>query len=295
MNLVNDLATDRIISEEGKKLTVKLRDDVVYSDGERLTASDVAFTFSKVRETTSYINLSNVKQVIAEDDYTVKFVLKGPDSTFEYTLARIATIPEHAYGPNYAKKNIGSSPFQLIEWQKGQKLIIEENPHYYGKKPNMKKVTFLFHNEEASFASGKRGEVDIARVSMNYIGQEVSGYTQRNIKTMDILSLSLPSEKEGAYKIDGTPIGNYITSDKSIRRAISYGVDQKNISENALNGGARPVYSHNPGMPWDNEANTIRDGDIQKAKSILKEGGWKDTDNDGIVEKDGLKAEFVCS
>lgn len=206
MNLVNDLATERTISEDGKEMTVKLRDDVLYSDGERLTASDVAFTFSKVRETTSYIDLSNVEQVIAEDDHTVKFVLKQPDSTFEYTLARIAIIPEHAYGPDYAKKPIGSGPFQLVEWQKGQKLIVEANPHYYGKKPIMKKVTFLFLNEDASFASVKRGDVDIARVSMNYIGQEVSGYTQRNIETMDILSLSLPSAKEGAYKIDGTPI-----------------------------------------------------------------------------------------
>ncbi|MEK4403989.1 ABC transporter substrate-binding protein [Sporosarcina sp. FSL K6-6792] len=292
-NIINDLATERIVSKDGKELTVKLREDVLYSDGENFTASDVAFTFEKVRENTSYIDLSNVKEVIAEDDYTVKFLLNHPDSTFEYTLSRIAIIPEHAYGADYAQNPIGSGPYKFVEWQKGQKLIIEANPLYYGKKPNVKKVTFLYLDLDASFAGAKRGEIDIARVSMDYIGKEIPGYTQRNLETMDIVSLSLPSVKSGTYELEGTPIGNDVTSDKAIRKALSYGIDRKGISENVLNGGGRPVYSHNPGMPWDAVENEIKDGDVKKAKKILQEGGWIDTNNDGIVEKNGLKAEFT--
>lgn len=293
MNLVNDLASERIVSKDGKELIVKLREDVLYSDGEKFTASDVVFTFEKVRETTSYIDLSNVIQVIAEDDYTVRFMLEHPDSTFEYTLTRIAIIPEHAYSDNYAQNPIGSGPYKFVEWQKGQKLMIEANPLYYGKKPNIKKVTFLYLDMDASFAGAKRGEIDIARVSMDYIGQEIPGYTQRSIETMDIVSLSLPTVKRGTHEMEGTPIGNDITSDRAIRRALSYGMDREGISRNALNGGARPVYSHNPGMPWDNEANNIKNADVDTAKKILQEGGWVDTDNDGIVEKNGLKAEFT--
>ncbi|MEV5025361.1 ABC transporter substrate-binding protein [Paenibacillus sp. LPE1-1-1.1] len=293
MNLVNDLAIERSVSEDGKELTVKLRNDVLFSDGEKLTAGDVAFTFGKVRETTSYIDLSNVKQVIAEDDYTVKFVLDHPDSTFEYTLTRIAIIPEHAYSEAYGQNPIGSGPYKFVEWQKGQKLVIEANPTYYGKKPNIKKVTFLYLDMDASFAGAKRGEIDIARVSMDYIGKEIPGYTQRSIETMDIVSLSLPTVKSGTYEIEGIPVGNDVTSDTAIRRALSYGMDREGISKNALNGGARPVYSHNPGMPWDNEANAIKNADVESAKRILQEGGWADTDKDGIVEKDGLKAEFT--
>lgn len=115
MNLVNDLATERILSEDGKKLTVKLRDDVVCSDGVKLTAKDVVFTFNKVKETTSYIDLSNVKEVIAKDDTTVDFILNHPDSTFEYTIARIAIIPEHAYSENYGQNPIGSGPYKFVE------------------------------------------------------------------------------------------------------------------------------------------------------------------------------------
>jgi peptide/nickel transport system substrate-binding protein len=202
-------------------LTVKLREDVLYSDGEKLTARDVVFTFAKVRETTSYIDLSNVIQVIAEDDYTIRFMLEHPDSTFEYTLTRIAIIPEHAYSDNYAQNPIGSGPYKFVEWQKGQKLIIEANPLYYGKKPNIKKATFLYLDMDASFAGAKRGEIDIARVSMDYIGQEIPGYTQRSIETMDIVSLSLPTVKRGTYEMEGAPIGNDVTSDRAIRRALS--------------------------------------------------------------------------
>lgn len=293
MNLVNDLATERRVSKDGKEVTIKLREDVLYSDGIRFTAKDVVFTFGKVRETTSYIDLSNIEQVIAEDDYTVKFMLVHPDSTFEYMLTRIAIIPEHAYSNNYAQNPIGSGPYKFVEWQKGQKLIIEANPLYYGKKPNIEKVTFLYLDMDASFAGAKRGEIDIARVSMDYIGQEIPGYTQRSIETMDIVSLSLPTVKRGTYEMEGMPIGNDVTADQAIRRALSYGMDREGISQNALNGGARPVYSHNPGMPWDNEANVIKNADVDTAKRILEEGGWSDTDNDGIVEKNGLKAEFT--
>ncbi|MBD2867294.1 ABC transporter substrate-binding protein [Paenibacillus arenilitoris] len=293
MYLVNDLAVERAVSEDGKELTVKLRDDVLYSDGVKFTASDVVFTFGKVRETTSYIDLSNVKEVVAVDDHTVKFVLEHPDSTFEYTLTRIAIIPEHAYGPDYAQHPIGSGPYKFVEWQKGQKLVVEANPLYYGKKPNIGKVTFLYLDMDASFAGAKRGEIDIARVSMDYIGKEIPGYTQRSIETMDIVSLSLPTVRTGTYEMDGMPIGNDVTADRAIRRALSYGMDREGISRDALSGGTRPVYSHNPGMPWDNEANVIPNADIDTAKRILEEGGWSDSDGDGIVEKDGIMAEFT--
>lgn len=293
MNLVNDLATERIWSEDGNKLTIKIRDDALCSDGVKLTASDVVFTFEKVRETTSYIDLSNVKGVEAVDDYTVDFILNHPDSTFEYTLTRIAIIPEHAYNDNYGQNPVGTGPYKFVEWKKGEKLIIEANPLYYGKKPNIDKVTFLYLDMDASFAGAKRGEIDIARVSMAYNHQEIPGYTRRNIETMDIVSLSLPTVKRGTYEMEGIPIGNDVTSDAALRRALSYAMDREGICANALNGAARPVYSHNPGMPWDNETNNIKNADIETAKKILKDGGWEDADGDGIVEKDGVKAQFT--
>lgn len=293
MNLVNDLATTRNLSKDGKKLTVKMRDDVVCSDGEKLTAKDVVFTFNKVRETTSYIDLSNLKEVIAKDDTTVEFILNHPDSTFEYTIARIAIIPEHAYGKDYAQNPIGSGPYKFVEWKKGEKLIIEANPLYYGKKPNMDRVTFLYLDLDASYAGVKRGEIDIARVSMNYNKQEIPGYTKRNLETMDIVSISLPTVKRGTYKMDGIPIGNDVTSDTALRRALSYAMDREGICTNALNGAARPVYSHNPQMPWDNQSNKIKNADIETAKEILQKGGWEDKDGDGIVEKNGVKAQFT--
>lgn len=293
MNLVNDLATTRNLSKDGKKLTVKMRDDVVCSDGEKLTAKDVVFTFNKVRETTSYIDLSNLKEVIAKDDTTVEFILNHPDSTFEYTIARIAIIPEHAYGKDYAQNPIGSGPYKFVEWKKGEKLIIEANPLYYGKKPNMDRVTFLYLDLDASYAGVKRGEIDIARVSMNYNKQKIPGYTKRNLETMDIVSISLPTVKRGTYKMDGIPIGNDVTSDTALRRALSYAMDREGICTNALNGAARPVYSHNPEMPWDNQSNKIKNADIETAKEILQKGGWEDKDGDGIVEKNGMKAQFT--
>ena len=91
----------------------------------------------------------------------------------------------------------------------------------------------------------------------------------------------------------GYKIGNNVTSDIAIRKALSYGIDREKIADEALNGFASPAYTECDGMPWWNEETVIQT-DVEQAKKFLDDAGWKDTDNDGIREKNGLKAEFNC-
>ena len=115
------------------------------------------------------------------------------------------------------------------------------------------------------------------------------------LDTIDVRGLSLPVvPNTGETSEDGNALGNNITADKSIREALNYGINRTAIAEGALNGFGYPNYdgiAHQ--LPWANEeVNEIQDGDIEKAKEILKSGGWEDTDGDGIVEKDGQKASI---
>ena len=86
--------------------------------------------------------------------------------------------------------------------------------------------------------------------------------------------------------------GNDVTSDVAVRRALSYGLDRQTIIDLALQGHGAKSYSLNDGLPWFNERTVIADGDIDAAKKILEDAGWHDSNGDGIVEKNGLKAEF---
>ena len=145
--------------------TVTLRDDVKFSDGEPLTAEDVVFTFETASNNGSVVDLNVMEKVEAMDEYTVKFTLKQAQSTFVNTLAATGIVPKHAYGADYAENPIGSGPYQFVQWDKGQQLIVKANPEYYDKKPYFKKVTFLFLSEDASFAAAQAGDVDLAAYS----------------------------------------------------------------------------------------------------------------------------------
>ena len=86
-------------------------------------------------------------------------------------------------------------------------------------------------------------------------------------------------------------MGNNVTCDIAIRKALAYGIDRQKVREEALNGYAVPAYSENDGMPWFNPESEIP-YDPEYAVKLLEEAGWKDSDGDGIREKDGVKASI---
>ncbi|QNU02655.1 ABC transporter substrate-binding protein [Peribacillus butanolivorans] len=293
LNIVNDIATSYKVNEDGKVWTVFLRKDVKFSDGQPLTADDVVFTFETATKNGSVVDLNGMDKVEAIDDYTVKFTLKEPQSTFVNSLVGTGIVPKHAYGADYAENPIGSGPYQLVQWDKGQQLIIKANPEYYEKKSYFKKITFLFLNEDASFAAAQAGKVDLAYIPAAFSNQEVPGMRLESVKTVDNRGIVFPFIKSGNFTEDGLPIGNDVTADPAIRHAINIGVDRKALVDGVLEGRGTPAYTSVDGLPWWNPDTVIKDADLDGARKLLKEAGWKDTDGDGILEKDSLKAEFT--
>ncbi|MEO0490163.1 MAG: ABC transporter substrate-binding protein, partial [Cyanobacteria bacterium J06659_2] len=123
LNLINDLATDYTVSEDSLTWTVMIRDDAVFSDGEPLTASDVAYTFNQAAESGGLTDVTVLEEAVAIDDTTVELRLKEPQSTFVNRLITLGIVPEHAHGSDYARNPIGSGPYQMVLWDEGQKLI----------------------------------------------------------------------------------------------------------------------------------------------------------------------------
>ena len=103
-----DLATDVETSEDGMTWTVTIRDDAKFTDGEALTAEDVAFTYNTLKETSSVNDFSMLKQAEAIDDVTVVFEMERPFAIWSYTMAVTGIVPEHAYGTDYGTHPIGS-------------------------------------------------------------------------------------------------------------------------------------------------------------------------------------------
>ena len=285
-----DLATDTSVSEDGLTWTVTIRKDVQFTDGEPLTAGDVAFTYNTVKETSSVNDFTLLDRAEALDDTTVVFHMTRPFSIWPYTMAAVGILPEHAYDSRtYGTNPIGSGRYMLKQWDQGQQVILEANPDYYGEAPKMKQVTILFMEEDAAFLAAQAGQVDVAYTSATYSDQNIDGYELAAYETVDNRGFNLPAVPEGTDE-EGRQTGNDFTSDVRVRRAINLGIDRQEMIDHVLNGYGSPAYSVCDQLPWYSEASEVA-YDPKEAGKLLDEAGWR-MGPDGVREKDGVKASL---
>lgn len=284
-----DLAEDMQVSEDGMTWTVTIREDVEFTDGEPLTAEDVVFTYNTVKENSSVNDFTMLKEAVAVDGKTVEFHMERPYSIWPYSMAIVGIVPEHAYGPDYGDHPVGSGRYIMKQWDKGQQIIFEANPDYYGEAPKMKKVTVLFMDEDAAYAASLAGQVDLAYTSASYSDQTIDGYELLAYETVDNRGINLPAVPASADE-KGNVVGNDFTSDVRVRRAINIGIDREEMIENVLNGYGTAAYSICDKMPWYNETAEVS-FDLESAKALLDEAGWT-AGSDGIRQKDGVRAEL---
>lgn len=286
-----DLATDVKASDDGLTWTVTIRNDAVFTDGEPLTASDVAFTYNTVKSTSSVNDFTMLDYAEAVDDSTVVFHMTRAFSIWPYTMAVVGIVPEHAYdSATYGANPIGSGRYILKQWDRGQQVILEANPDYYGEAPKMQRVTILFMEEDAAFLAAQAGQVDLAYTSATYSTEQVEGYSLAAYASVDNRGFNLPAVPAGETNQQGVAVGNDFTSDVLVRRAINIGVDRQEMIENVLNGYGTPAYSVCDQMPWYNPVSQV-EYDPEEAGALLDQAGWLMGD-DGIREKDGVKAEL---
>ncbi len=294
LDIVNDLATAYTISEDGFTWTVTIRDDAVFSDGEPLTAADVAYTFNKAAESGGLTDVTVLDEAVDTDDTTVELRLKQPQSTFVNRLITLGIVPEHAHGPDYARNPIGSGPYQLVQWDEGQQLIVEANPSYYGDVPGIQRLVFLFVEEDGAFAAAKAGQSQVASVPPSLAVQSIDGMTLYDVTSVDNRGLMFPYEPAtGRTTPNGDPIGNDVTADLAIRQAVNFAIDRQALVDGVLEGYGSPAYGPVSGLAWEEPEANIEDADPERAQEILAAGGWADTNGDGVLEKGDLKAEFT--
>ena len=291
--MVPDLATDYSISADGKTWTVNLRNDVKFSDNSTLDAEDVAFTFNKAKETKSELDLTNLANATAVNSTTVQFHLVEPRSTFIYDLRYLGIVPTEYNNSTYGQHPIGSGPYVLDHWDKGQQAIFKINNNYYDKKPYFTQITLVFPEESTWLELAKSNDFDVVPVATSALNQSVNGYQFVEKSAGRAQGVSLPYLPDtGAVYNDTYKIGNNVTADKSIREALNVGIDRNKMVDSVFSGHAKPEYTGVDTRDYANNASKVADANVNQAKQILEQGGWKDTNGDGIVEKNGTKASF---
>ncbi len=279
------------VSDGGRTYTYSLRPGVTFSDGKPFTADDVVFTYETILDektnNASKAELDALDAVEKKDDRTVVFHLKYPYAPFaERTVLPIA--PRHIAGKqdvnngSFTTKPIGTGPYVLTHWSKGEKLTFKANPTYWGGAPKVKNFTMAIIKDDDIRATRLRaGDLDGAVLPPDLAATFASDKGKKTLSatTFDYRDVTLPS-------------AHPVTGDRAVRRALDVAVDRPAMVKGILSGAGKPAYGPVPtDSPWFAKG-TERPRDLKKAARILDAAGWKQGD-DGIRHKSGQRASFT--
>lgn len=265
-------------SPDGLTWTATLRTGVTYSDGTPLSVQDVVFTYQSVLDpkvnTTIASNYDALAQVSAPDERTVVFRLKYPYAPFDQRLL-LGIVPRAAFTNGAATVDIntapfnsapvGTGPYTVTEWRKGDRMVLKANDRYWGKAPAVTTATLVFVTDDNARATRMAaGEFDATvlppKLARTY--QNRDGYRVVRNQSADYRGLGIPSELP-------------FTADPRVRRAINIGINRQAMIDTVLAGAGKPAAT--PISPylsqWYDAAAGFR-YDPAGAGRLLDEAGW---------------------
>jgi peptide/nickel transport system substrate-binding protein len=305
--LVPGLASSWDISDDGKDYTFHLREGINFHDGTPFNAEAVKYNFDRIKDPATmseyavdYLGSYTGTDVV--DDYTAVVHTDSPVASFlgglaEGWMCMVSPTAAEKWGPEEFQDHfVGTGPFIFKEWKRGEYIRVEKNPDYWGGPEffdhqglaYLDAIVFKFV-EEATVRTGtlETGEIHIA--------QEVQATDVAALEQdPNINVLIMPSPGTGIFLMFN--MSKAPTDDLKVRQAINYAIDQKAISDTLYQGVLGPSYGPlTPPTPcyWSG-AEQMYPYDPEKAKELLDEAGWTDTDGDGIRDKDGqpLRLDF---
>ncbi len=290
---VGDMATDWSVSDDALVYTFVLRPGVTFSDGTAMTAEDVTFTYETVKANQAEnekIDLTRLASVTAEGDDRVVFTLTEPYSPFLDTAAMLGIVPSDSYRSGaFDQMPVGTGPWRVIQYDPNQQIILAPNEYYYEGPPSIDRVTLVYMDGDTALTAARSGQLDVVMVSPNYATETVEGMTMVPLETMDIRNVSLPVQPE--QERGGVTVGNRVTSELAVRKALAIGIDREAMIQNAFNGIGKPAVGFTDNLTWaDGEG--YEDGRREEAMALLEGAGWVDADGDGTREKGGVACAF---
>lgn len=285
-----DLAESYDISPDGKVYTVTLRKDLQWHDGKPLNADDVIFTVQTIQNSRYRSPLRmNWHGVEIEklNDLTIRFTLRAPYAPFIENLTT-GIIPEHIWGPITPEqaplheanlKPVGSGPYMYSDYRQQKdgsitSYTLARNPHYYQTGPYIQTITFMFYRtEDELFTAWRRGVIE----GFGPVSPERGGQINKN-KSL-LISASMPRIFGIFFNQKEAPT----LQDDRVRQAIAMALDKVKISRSQHFSKAVPA---NYPLPWmGTDDPPLYSFNPDDARGLLAQAGWKDQDNDGILDK----------
>lgn len=307
------------IAADGKSVTWALRPDIQWSDGTPFTAEDVAFTFRFIQDlqvgaaTAQYYEA--VESVTAIDDHTVEVAFKDIAAAWRipFTGQTGVILPKHIFeasenwGDRQAPVNrqpVGTGPYQVAAFEAGQITYV---PSANYREPDLpfREIRLaggiapyaaareVLSTGEADFAYNLQVEVDLLEdlqaSSQGRIVPVFGGLVERIMLNPTDPFAATPSGERASLAAP-----HPFLSDRRVRQAIAYAIDRDTLAQTLYGFTGRPTgqllvaprFYASPGtVPYEY--------DLEKARTLLTEAGWVDTNDDGTRDQDGTEMEVV--
>jgi peptide/nickel transport system substrate-binding protein len=269
------LATDWKVSDDGKSVTLTLRDEVTFHNGEEFTADDAKASLDRVLDpdvgSVVASNLANVSSIEAEDDHTLVIGLSRPDAALLRVLTSVGTsmLDSADIDSGSVGKSVnGTGPFRFDSWQQGRKVTLTANQDYWGEPPAVDTVEMRVIPDESSILSGMTaGSFDLGIVSDPGVAR------QANPDAMQVLSQPTLSYHALMLNAQRGPL-----TEEPVRQAIACAIDRQQVVDTAYFGEGEvtgpitsPAYQSDAteGLPCDPP-------DVDAAKDLLTQAGYAD-------------------
>ncbi|MDB4470664.1 peptide-binding protein [Deltaproteobacteria bacterium] len=285
------------ISEDNLMITFHLRKNVAWHDGTPFTSADVKFNYELYIDPdtpTSYAeSFRQVTGVETPDPYT--FIVHY-DKPYAPALMSwgMPVHPKHLLEGQdvtkspLARKPIGTGPFKLVEWQSGEKIVLESNPEYFEGQPYLKRIVYRIIPDQATqFLELQTGSLDYMGLTpLQYDRQTDTLAFRRLYNKYQYLSFG--------YTYLGYNLKRPLFQDKRVRQALSFAINKQELIDGVLLGyGSVATGPYKPDTWVYNPQVPKYDYNPEKARDLLAEAGWSDSNDDGILDKDGQDFSFA--
>jgi peptide/nickel transport system substrate-binding protein len=297
-NMLPKLASSWNISPDGKEWVLSLRQDVKYHDGTAFNGRTAKFAIERAMINAIWAKYVDDIQVV--DDYTLKVFF----NTYYYPFLRDMAsgwrsenfVSPTAVEPPWDPKGkivryIGTGPFKLVDYKKDREATLARNNDYWGRMPKLTKILWKHTPDPyAQILALKAGELDIIGAPEHHSSVPFMKLAELEADSDFVVS----THSYGRFQVLDFNSHRPPFDDVRVRRALNCAIDRETMVRSLFGDITNPTYLiTDPKFIW-GPAN-IKEGykyDIRKAKKLLAEAGWIDTDGNRILDKDGKNFEI---
>jgi len=288
------------VSDDGLVITFHLRHDARWQDGQPFTARDVEFAFRTITDPetlTAYAeDYKQVEKFEVVDDYTVRISYARPFAPALGSWASsLIVLPRHLlegkpindHAREFGRHPIGIGPYRFESWEPQKQISLRSNHEYYRGQPYVERaVTRVIPDTQTQFLELKAGGLDeMGLTPLQFQRQTDTAYFQENFAKYQYLTNS--------YSYLGYNLARPLFQDVRVRQAIAHAIDKQEIVDAVLLGLGSPAATpYKPGTYWINERIQGPEHDPAKARALLKDAGWVDSDRDHVLDRQGQKLSF---